>query len=744
MIDSMFQNETDQVMDDRVKRLLPEQPKESSFSLWKLMSAPVRGIATGGLEASASGSDIMHAYGKTVAGYGSLADPSLLFDQKEFDLRKEAGQESQDQIQTGEAFSSETGDTLREKAKLFAPDPATASKAEQLVFGFSRAASKAIGYSALAGPVAGSVMFGTDEGLTTSSELKDQGVDFGTRTGVAVVHGVASAAQVALPAAGNTVGQTVGLAVAGGPVAYVAEMQATKQILQNAGQEQLASQYDPFDPVGLSVSTLLPFAFGGLVHYTRAKGAQAGKAAGIQTDPALAKKLSEMDVSARRNMKYNDPALDAYAVQAAIRECIPPEALLAIKNAGEKSNPTQVSKKNARGVMQFVELTWKEFGNGDITDPINSIDAGAKFLKTLIKQYKGNVRAAIAHYNGGNAAGRAVMDGRLPPAAETRNYLKRIDKFMAGHVTKRVVSETPELVDAARVQLVKETVDSWNLADPKDISAANDHLNAILRATDQMGYGRHVEVAANVQKLSQARVLDELINRFETTRASLVEDTAQVLDRKGVSAIKEKITGLEAEMKSLSVKDMAREFQTTEKLKFRDAMNKAQKTIDTRINDIQKKIDGYTRRLIASKNADKTSSELREIDTAINHAKAARQSLDVPTPKASALAVKQAIDGFGRQDVSTQAFMPEIATTARKGPVRAREVPAAKYPETGLNERVSEIEQLSPDMLVHIEGMDQPMKLSEAMEAVRNEVARDVKDIPLIQAAAECFLRTAE
>ena len=740
----MFQNETDQVMDDRVKRPLPEQPKESSFSLWKLMSAPVRGVATGGFEAGASGSDIMHAYGKTVAGYGSLADPSLLFDQKEFDLRKEAGQESRDQIQTGEAFSSETGDTLREKAKLFAPDPATASKAEQLVFGFSRAASKAIGYSALAGPVVGSVMFGTDEGLTTSSELKDQGVDFGTRTGVAVVHGVASAAQVALPAAGNTVGQTVGLAVAGGPVAYVAEMQATKQILQNAGQEQLASQYDPFDPVGLSVSTLLPFAFGGLVHYTRANGAKAGKAAEIQTDPALVKKLSEMDVSVRRNMKYNDPSLDAYAVHAATREGIPPEALLAIKNAGERSNSTQVSSANAKGVMQFIKSTWDAFGRGDITDPINSIDAGAKFLKTLIKQYKGNVRAAIAHYNGGDAAGRAVMEGRLPPAAETRNYLKRTDEFMAGHVAKRAVSETPELVDAARVQLVKETVDSWNLADPKDIRAANDHLSAILKATDQIGYGRNVEVAANVEKLSQARVLDEFINRFETTRASLVEDTAQVLDRKGVSAIKEKITGLETEMKSFSVKDMAREFQTTEKLKFRDAMIKAQKTVDTRINDIQKKIDGYTRRLNASENAYKTSSELREIDAAINHAKAARQSLDVPTPKASALAVKQAIDGFGVQDVPKEVFRPEIATTARKEPVIAREAGVSKYPETGLNERVSEIERLAPDMLVHIEGMDQPVKLSEAMEAVRNEAARDVKDIPLIQAAAECFLRTAE
>src|SRR5690606_8398838 len=50
----------------------------------------------------------------------------------------------------------------------------------------------------------------------------------------------------------------------GGPASFITQQAATREILQNAGYEQLAEQYDPLDPVGLTLSTLLPLGFGAM------------------------------------------------------------------------------------------------------------------------------------------------------------------------------------------------------------------------------------------------------------------------------------------------------------------------------------------------------------------------------------------------------------------------------------------------------------------------------------------------
>lgn len=125
---------------------------------------------------------------------------------------------------------------------------------------------------------------------------------------------------------------------------------------------------------------------------------------------------------------YNDPKYDEYAIQAANKYSIPPQLLLAIKNQGEKSGPSAVSPKGATGLMQIMPDTWKAFSTpGQLpTNPADSFDVGAKYVASLLSQYKGNAKAVLAHYNGGTAAGQAVLAGNQPPATETQNYLKRI------------------------------------------------------------------------------------------------------------------------------------------------------------------------------------------------------------------------------------------------------------------------------------------------------------------------------
>lgn len=47
-----------------------------------------------------------------------------------------------------------------------------------------------------------------------------------------------------------------------------------------------------------------------------------------------------------------------------------------------------------------------------------------------------------------------------------------------------------------------------------------------------------------------------------------------------------------------------------------------------------------------------------------------------------------------------------------------------------------------PEMEVQLDGMDKPMRVSELMKRVREEVKAEAAEAPLIEAAANCFLRT--
>lgn len=131
----------------------------------------------------------------------------------------------------------------------------------------------------------------------------------------------------------------------------------------------------------------------------------------------------------KERLPYNAPELDAFAREAEQRYGLPPGIVLAVKNAGERTNTWQTSPVGARGVMQFMPKTAAAYPH-DWRDPFESIDAGARYLADLVRQYKGNPLAAVAAYNGGTAAGKAVLAGQPPPAAETRGYVERIAQYL--------------------------------------------------------------------------------------------------------------------------------------------------------------------------------------------------------------------------------------------------------------------------------------------------------------------------
>jgi hypothetical protein len=235
----------------------PAAPAPAKFSAW---SAIPRGIGEGlGYQARATLNDFAESF-----RYMRDATPEQ---RKQIDRQGVAV----------ERFSNPTSDAIRTAGESLRPDPLTASTAETVLYGFARGAAKVVA-GAVVGGVPGVLAAGLEEGITQSDELRRQGVDLQTRSNVGLVQG-AGLALAALPAAGSTLKATAALYLAGGPGGFVAQQALTREILRNAGQDKLAEQYDPFDPVGLAVSALIPapFAFYGLRASKRAAAARAAE-----------------------------------------------------------------------------------------------------------------------------------------------------------------------------------------------------------------------------------------------------------------------------------------------------------------------------------------------------------------------------------------------------------------------------------------------------------------------------------
>lgn len=243
--------------------------QDPSFSTWGAVTGVVKAVPAGVAEMTASGIDLLSGLSKVDVSAKAMADSQT------DEGRKRVQKKAQETLETG--FRSDPGRSLRNVAKDYMPDPQTAHGAEVAVAEFARMATKAVGAGIVLGPVAGALVAGAEEGFTASDKLAEQGVDVNTRTQVGALTGAVTGLGFALPVAGKTWAQTVGLALAGGPASFMAQNAGTREILQRAEYGKLADQYDPFDPVGLTLSTLVPLGFGAVAMRGAAKRAAAGK-----------------------------------------------------------------------------------------------------------------------------------------------------------------------------------------------------------------------------------------------------------------------------------------------------------------------------------------------------------------------------------------------------------------------------------------------------------------------------------
>lgn len=127
-----------------------------------------------------------------------------------------------------------------------------------------------------------------------------------------------------------------------------------------------------------------------------------------------------------------------------------PSLVASIISQESHFKPTAVSETGARGLMQIMPTTWREFNPGSQctgehdppatgSDCIFAVEAnlrtGIAYLRALLDRFDGDVIMALAAYNAGAARVmrfEAEEAAGVPPFPETRNYVQRIVNYWSG------------------------------------------------------------------------------------------------------------------------------------------------------------------------------------------------------------------------------------------------------------------------------------------------------------------------
>jgi len=138
-------------------------------------------------------------------------------------------------------------------------------------------------------------------------------------------------------------------------------------------------------------------------------------------------KIADVAESAKENFFKTQVPFGSLIYSEAKRNNLPPELVAAVAHTESKFKPTARSGAGAIGLMQLVPKTGRWLGARNLTDPVQNVMAGAKYLRYLTDRFNGDQQKAIAAYNAGEGAVRRF--GGVPPYRETRNYVQRVKSF---------------------------------------------------------------------------------------------------------------------------------------------------------------------------------------------------------------------------------------------------------------------------------------------------------------------------
>lgn len=94
-------------------------------------------------------------------------------------------------------------------------------------------------------------------------------------------------------------------------------------------------------------------------------------------------------------------------------------------------NPDATSHRGALGLMQVTPQTALELGFENALDPAQNVEAGARYLRQMLRRFRGDLPLALAAYNAG--PGAVLRFGGIPPYRETTSYVEKVLRLYLDH-----------------------------------------------------------------------------------------------------------------------------------------------------------------------------------------------------------------------------------------------------------------------------------------------------------------------
>lgn len=673
-------------------------------------------------------------------------------------------QPGQDQS-TKPDFDTAGGNALRRKADEFSPDPLTAHAADQVLHGLVRFGAKAGLAVGTMGPF-GALLLGAEETENETQRLRAQGVDTGTAVKVGAVQGVASAVGAVMPLGGKTILQTLGLVAAGGPGMFMGQEALSKKILQSAGQNDQASLHNPFDPLGLAVSTIVPGAFGALHMHGEIK-------------------------------------------RTALEQVV--EHIESGGNRYGKDGELLTSPKGAQGEMQVMPGTATDPGFGVTPardhSPEELARVGRDYLGAMATRY-GDSDKALAAYNAGpGAVDKAIAahgdDWLKHLPRETQVYVHKANALGARHAGE-VAAQDPANVDAARVATTNDAL-TRGLPDTPDAVGQVQRASDIVaedggRAAEQMIPAAGVDVfhgtkaEVGIEDLSKtldlgphfttSRDTAELFANSEGTPGRVLEGRANfqkpldlpdlngwfptnvaaaVDEAHGVKAAADGQTPLQARVWAAMEKAKADYFDAQPEA-YQGVRNKladlspAEKALKDRVFNegmarSQEAGYGVLKQELRAAGYDsiryKNANEGAPVDTfiALDMGKVGSRDAALPRESNNALPPHDSIKLAGDEPAKRGAEVGTGSTKTAGKPAPAKESSAGTGDSNSTSEAPSIDHQLAqklateqPDLKVTLPGSDERMSVAEAMQRIAEEQKQDGQWADLVRTAVECAL----
>ena len=144
-------------------------------------------------------------------------------------------------------------------------------------------------------------------------------------------------------------------------------------------------------------------------------------------------------------MPVGSGPFDGIVVQEASRWNLDPLLVKSVIWVESCFDQYAVSRVGAHGLMQLMPATAAELGVTDRFDPAQNIRGGVTYLAQMLERFDQNLDLALAAYNAG--PGAVERHNGIPPFAETRNYVERVNAHYRLHAATSGQDQTRAAAD---------------------------------------------------------------------------------------------------------------------------------------------------------------------------------------------------------------------------------------------------------------------------------------------------------